>query len=133
VQFGIAPNCRPAPGPSLSLLAAPGADTEEASERRYLARRRYRGRPLVCSLPRGERPGSLTAQAIVMRSTGWVSPGRALLVRVREADGGRTHTFLAHVRRVMHRPGGACLIGCTFTPPLEEHELTALVQFLDER
>jgi hypothetical protein len=130
VQLCVMPSCRRAPGWEPYPAEGLWIEAEDGRERRQLARRRYPCRPLVCSLPRGGRSGALSVHGIVMRSSGLVQPGRALLVRVAESDRGPGHTCLARVARVIRRPAGDYLVGCTFTPPLEEQELTALEQLL---
>jgi hypothetical protein len=65
-----------------------------------------------------------------MRTTAVVEPGQSLLLRVPGSDGGPAHTRLVRVARLTRRPTGDYVVGCTFTPPLDEHELTALEQLL---
>ena len=99
---------------------------EDDLDRRQLARYRYPLRPLLCSLPEGAAPGGVLGRGIIVRSRRAVARGRALLVRLPGLLGGPVTTYLARVVRVTREPGGEYVLGCDFTPPLNEQELAAV-------
>ena len=98
---------------------------QAAAECRDAARRRYRNRPLLCSLTPATADGPahlLAAGGFALSASGPVDLGRALLLKLRDPDGGDRRTFLARVASADRRADGSWLVRCRFTgtPPREE-------------
>jgi hypothetical protein len=87
------------------------------SDWRDYARRRYRNRALLCSLPRatdGDPQPLLAAEGFNLSSSRPVQPGRGLLLKLRGADEGSTQTLLARVASADRRADGSWLVHCRF-------------------
>jgi hypothetical protein len=90
---------------------------QATTEWRDGVRRRYRNRPLVCSLPPTdscETQPLLSAEGFNLSASRPVRPGRGLLVLVRGSDDGTTQTLLAHVTSADRRADGSWLVRCRF-------------------
>jgi hypothetical protein len=97
---------------------------ETAAECRDWARRRYRNRPLLCSLTPGSAGAPerfLTAGGFDLSASRPVDPGRALLLKLRGPEDGSRQTLLARVTSADRRADGSWLVRCRFTgtPSLE--------------
>jgi hypothetical protein len=81
------------------------------------ARRRYRNRPLLCSLSPASADGPaqlLGAGGFNVSASGPVDLGRALLLKLRDPDGGDRRTFLARVAGADRLADGSWLVCCRF-------------------
>jgi hypothetical protein len=80
-------------------------------------RRRYRNRPLVCSLPptnSREAQPLLSAEGFNLSASRPVRPGRGLLLLVQGSDERNTQTLLARVASADRRADGSWLVRCRF-------------------
>jgi hypothetical protein len=94
-----------------------GASPQAAAECRDGARRRYRNRPLLCSLTPATADGPadlLAAGGFDVSTSGPVARGRALLLKLRDPDGGERRTFLARVASADRRADGSWRVRCRF-------------------
>jgi hypothetical protein len=94
-----------------------GASRQAADECRDGARRRYPNRTLLCSLTPATADGPaqlLAAGGFDVSVSGPVTPGRALLLKLRDPDGGERRTFLARVASADRCADGSWRVRCRF-------------------